>query len=292
MYRRYYYLRRRKFFLKQSKEFKDSHKDYYKEYSENYRKKNKKRIAEVNKKWHFKNRDRILRRKRKYYHRKREELGIKSNVNWWNERQDNLLKKYYGKFQAKELIDKFSLLKNRSISSINYRVHKLKLHSNKSWYQKEKNPMWKRHHSEKAKKKQRYKANKRFENKNERLRISKAIKKLWQNPEYAKNQIKVLQLKPTLPEKQVMQIVKLNKLPFNYTGDGKVILNGLCPDFLSKNPKYIIEINGEYWHRDKNRELRKKRAYNSLGYKLLIIWSKKLQNPQKVTEKIINFYLQ
>jgi hypothetical protein len=36
-------------------------------------------------------------------------------------------------------------------------------------------------------------------------------------------------------------------------------------------------------------KLRKKRIYNLLGYKLLVIWSKELENPQRVTEKIIDF---
>lgn len=152
------------------------------------------------------------------------------------------------------------------------------------------NPTMNKGHSDKTKKLQSIKENKRYkENPEIKKKISKSVKKLWQNSDYSKNQFKVLQLKPTLPEKQVMQIIKLNKLPFNYTGDGKVILKGLCPDFLSKNSKYIIEVNGEPWHKDKNRELRKKRIYNSLGYKLRVIWTKKLKNPQKVTEKIIDF---
>jgi very-short-patch-repair endonuclease len=84
-------------------------------------------------------------------------------------------------------------------------------------------------------------------------------------------------------------------LPFNYTGDGKIMIGGFNPDFLSKNPKHIIEIYGEYHHNlphNKLKNIVRKRAYNSLGYKLLVIWSKKIiKNPQKVTEKIVNFYV-
>jgi len=293
MYRRYYYLRRRKYFLKIAKEFRDSHKDYYKKYNKDYHKKNKKRLIEIGKIWYSKNRDRILKQKREYYYRKREELGIKPYDKWWDNKQDNLLKKHYGELQARELINKFSLLKNRSIKSIHYRAKKLKIYSDLSIKNsKEKNGMWRKVHKEETKEKIRKKAKKRFENQEERLKVSKDMLRLWRDFEYAKNQIKSFQLKPTLPEKQVIQICKLNNFPFNYTGDGrniKLSFNGFCPDFLSKNSLHIIEVNGEYWHRDKNKELRKKKAYNLLGYKLLVIWSKELENPQKVTEKIVEF---
>jgi very-short-patch-repair endonuclease len=121
-------------------------------------------------------------------------------------------------------------------------------------------------------------------------KISLSHKKLWENEEYAKNHFKAMQLKPTLPEKQINEICQLNNIPFEYTGDEKVMISRHNPDFVSNNKK-IIEFNGEYWHKNKNREKRKKRIYNSLGYELLVIWgTNKLKNPQKVTEKIINFY--
>lgn len=135
----------------------------------------------------------------------------------------------------------------------------------------------------------------KYPSKKTRKKLSLHSKLQWKDLKYRNKVTKAiregLKQKPTLPERQIIQIIEINKLPFNYTGDGKVILNGFNPDFLSKNPKHIIEMNGEYWHRDKSKEIRKKKAYNSLGYKLLVIWSKELENPQKVTEKIINFWL-
>lgn len=128
-------------------------------------------------------------------------------------------------------------------------------------------------------------------------------KELWKNPKFKEKMKPILKErvkemlnnqhnKPTKPEMQVEQICRLNNLPFNFnTRDNKIRINRRLPDFLNENLKFIIEVNGEYWHKDKNREKRKKRTYNSLGYKLLIIWSKELKNPQKVTEKIINFLL-
>ena len=213
---------------------------------------------------------------------KAENIGLRSKIrfplklrlNGYSEKEDEIIKKYWGKLQAREIKQNFPVIfKKRSLMSIRRRVNRLGLYSKNYSNFGLLNGMFKKNHSEKSKKVMR----------NKQLN-------LWRNEEYAKKQIKSFHLKPTLPEKQVMQIIKLNKLPFNYTGDGKVILGGFCPDFLSKNPKYIIEVNGEYWHRDKKRELRKKKAYNLLGYELLVIWSKELQTPQKVTERIINFY--
>lgn len=135
---------------------------------------------------------------------------------------------------------------------------------------------------------------KRNKSKENRKKVSIAHKKLWRDEEFAKKQIQNLRIKPTRPEIIVNQICNLNQLPFNYVGDGKVIINGYNPDFLSKNPKYIIEVNGDYWHSSngvKLRDKKKKFCYNKLGYKLLTIWEHEIyENPQKVTEKIINFY--
>jgi very-short-patch-repair endonuclease len=104
--------------------------------------------------------------------------------------------------------------------------------------------------------------------------------------------LKAIKIKPNLPEKQMIQIVKLNNLPFNYVGDGKIIIGGFNPDFLSKNPRHIIEVFGDYWHNRKEikrRDERRLNAYASLGYKPLIIWEHELKEPQRVIERIVNF---
>lgn len=97
--------------------------------------------------------------------------------------------------------------------------------------------------------------------------------------------------KITPSEKVLSRIIKSNNLPFNYVGDGKVVLNGFCPDFLSKNPKQIIELFGS-WHSSKNcveRDKRRLRAYSSLGYKTLIIWNNELDDEIGVVNKIKEF---
>lgn len=102
--------------------------------------------------------------------------------------------------------------------------------------------------------------------------------------------------KPNKPEMVMNNIIKKNNLPFNYVGNGKIWFrnknNTFNPDFLSKNPKHIIEVFGDYWH---NREDMKKRdiirlkTYSKYGYKTLIIWQHELRNPNQVLKKVKNF---
>jgi len=138
---------------------------------------------------------------------------------------------------------------------------------------------------------------------------SKIHKKMWKNPNSTYNSKKYQQeLKKRIkemikfcykngskPERQVKQIIKLNNLPFKFVGNGKMMIKRFCPDFICKSSKKIIEENGDYYHNlpiVKKRDKRKRKVYKKYGFKLLTIWEKELKNnPQKVTEKIINFYL-
>ena len=97
---------------------------------------------------------------------------------------------------------------------------------------------------------------------------------------------------PNKPEQQMIDLIKENNLPFNFVGDGQVILGGFNPDFLSKNPKHIIEVYGDYWHNlphSAEQSNRRLDAYFKLGYKTLIIWEHELKNTSQVLAKINNF---
>lgn len=107
-----------------------------------------------------------------------------------------------------------------------------------------------------------------------------------------KASLKACRLKPNKPEKFLINLIKKNNLPFNYVGDGKIILDGFCPDFLSKNPKYIIEIFGDYWHNRLEiieRDERRLKSYSKLGYKTLVIWEHEFENPDLILNKINKF---
>jgi very-short-patch-repair endonuclease len=288
-YQRYYILHKKEIDFHNS-QYRQSHKEQYKVYCQ----KNKDKLKNHRQDYYLKNRIKILRQKHnkwvEFMKQKRSDPHYVPYWIFWNKRLDNLLIKYWGELQAREIIKKFPIFKNRSKSSLQNRARKLGLHSTLISNPQEKHPLFQKQYTEEEKKLMSIRAIKKYENKGERLKISRTLKKLWKNPEYAKKQSENIQRKPTMPEIQVLQIIKLNNLPFNYTGNNKVWINGHNPDFLSKNPKHIIEVNGERWHQDKNRERRKKYAYSSLGYKMLTIWVRKIKkNPQRVTERIVNF---
>jgi very-short-patch-repair endonuclease len=122
--------------------------------------------------------------------------------------------------------------------------------------------------------------------------IGIASKERWKNEEFAKKMFKKFNVKPNKKELILFDIIKENNLPFNYVGDGQVIIGGKCPDFLSQNPKHIIELFGDYWHNKKGNvpyhqtEKGTTEHYNKYGYKTLIIWEHELDNKQDVLNKI------
>lgn len=81
---------------------------------------------------------------------------------------------------------------------------------------------------------------------------------------------------------------------WRYTGDGEGC-QGLMPDFSHYNYKAIIELFGDYWHSDakvrtwKETELGRVMAYNSLGFRCLVIWEHELKDEQAVIAKIGQF---
>lgn len=123
--------------------------------------------------------------------------------------------------------------------------------------------------------------------------------KLWEDEEYAKNLSKKWVHKPTKPEILLSNLIKENNLPFNYVGDGQVMIGGFNPDFLSKNPKHIIEVFGDYWHNLHSaieKDKRRLETYSKYGYKTLIIWEHELTgrrgsklNNQEIISKINKF---
>jgi len=99
---------------------------------------------------------------------------------------------------------------------------------------------------------------------------------------------------PTQPELRIIEILNRHFPEFKYNGNGQlgVILGGMIPDFLNVNgKKQVIEVFGDYYHGTicrnwRNSELGKKMAYNSLGYKCLVIWQSEIEN--KTDEELVD----
>lgn len=147
-----------------------------------------------------------------------------------------------------------------------------------------------------------------------RIKIGIASKKAWEDSVYRAKQIKErkdrylneeyrnkhrknslagMRKRPTKPEKIIKKL--LNKLfpkEYQYTGNGKIIINGFNPDFVHKKNKKIIEVYGDYWHNllnVKEKDLRKLKTYEERNYKTLIIWQSELEDLNKVSKRIIEF---
>ena len=138
-------------------------------------------------------------------------------------------------------------------------------------------------------------------------KISQVHIKLWQDPEYRrkmiqirkdlwkenpkfrrnilKNLAKARYKRPTSLEIKLGKILQFLELPYQYTGDGTQIVNGMYPDFWWEEEKRVIEAFGEYWHKEED-ENQRISAFAKVGVKCLVIWGNELQDEAETTQKI------
>jgi len=118
----------------------------------------------------------------------------------------------------------------------------------------------------------------------------------WQNitpqqkEEWLRNVIIAANIKPNKQELKLLDILS-NVLPneYEYTGDGKFIINGLCPDFTNVNgEKKVIELFGDYWHQGEN-PLDRIGKFAKFGFGCLVIWEHELNNLEELTLRIKEF---
>jgi hypothetical protein len=97
-------------------------------------------------------------------------------------------------------------------------------------------------------------------------------------------------IRPTKLERRVKELLE-EILPneYIYVGDGLFVLGGYCPDFLNRNgKKKLIEVFGDYWHRNDNPEERKA-IFRKYGFDCLIIWEHELNDIESLRQKILQF---
>ena len=96
--------------------------------------------------------------------------------------------------------------------------------------------------------------------------------------------------KPNKEEKKlntILQAVFLEK--FRFVGDWSFYIDRLNPDFVSVDgSKLVIDLFGEYWHKEGTEEERSKR-FAKEGYRSLVIWVKELDDRMTVINKINDF---
>lgn len=132
-------------------------------------------------------------------------------------------------------------------------------------------------------------------------RMAKVRQLLWQDPKYVARVMASRSIKPTKPEIELGNILNTYFPQYKYNGDGSlgVTLAGMIPDFVNVNgKKEVIELFGDYYHSSKmigddwrRSELGRLMAYNSLGYRCLVIWEYELGqlSEEEIVAKIKKF---
>ncbi len=114
----------------------------------------------------------------------------------------------------------------------------------------------------------------------------------WQTDEFVRKQIKASNRCKINKAEQCLLDILDSFYPgeWKFVGDGTVIINGHCPDFINVNgQKEIIEHFGDYWHRGENAEERAK-IFAPFGYKTLVIWEAELKDVVSLERKIRHFH--
>lgn len=125
--------------------------------------------------------------------------------------------------------------------------------------------------------------------KNRKLHRKLALKS-WQDPKFVAKQMKARGVKLNKQELHLntfLQSILPNE--YKFVGDGEFILVGKCPDFVNINgQKKIIELYGDYWHRN---DIPQDRIdlFAKYGYQTLIIWERELKKEVSLKAKVIEF---
>lgn len=93
------------------------------------------------------------------------------------------------------------------------------------------------------------------------------------------------------PEKQMKTLLKLLDLPYEFVGNGKLMIGRYCPDFVRIDVKAIIEVYGFHHSLPSNvkHDKKRKRYILSQGYKMLVVKAEELADLEKLVSKIKRF---
>lgn len=132
-----------------------------------------------------------------------------------------------------------------------------------------------------------------------KLKVAQSKKNYWSNPsnrERAKNRFrdsefclrwaKAHSLKPNKLELQFQDFLsRLFPNEYKYVGDFQFTLGGKCPDFMNINgQKKLIELFGNYWHKEDNSEERIEH-FKQYGFDTLVIWENDFLNSRAQVER-------
>jgi hypothetical protein len=128
----------------------------------------------------------------------------------------------------------------------------------------------------------------KFVSEESKRKNSEAKKKAWKDPEYARKCLVINS--PNKMELKLNDILdRLYPGEWKFVGNGEVVIDGKCPDFININgQKKIIELYGERWHQNHDPQDRIN-VFKPFGYETLVIWSKELWNTNDLIDKLQSF---
>ena len=146
----------------------------------------------------------------------------------------------------------------------------------------------------------------RIKEKQSKIRIEKRIAKGKNNPRYGiqsefmKQKFKekefqerycnAMNAKPNKPETLLIELLN-NNFPneWKYVGNYKFWIDGKNPDFMNVNGrKLLIELYGDYWHRNDNPQNRIN-YFKKFGFDCLVLWESEIRNNINIEKRIRNF---
>lgn len=89
------------------------------------------------------------------------------------------------------------------------------------------------------------------------------------------------------PNKMERKLWKILGSSFKYNGHGEKKFAGKIPDFICETHKIIVELYGNYWHRDESikKTIDRINLFKDHGYKTVIIWEHEV-DPISVRRKL------
>lgn len=107
---------------------------------------------------------------------------------------------------------------------------------------------------------------------------SESSKKNWQSPEYASKVLSRREM--SLPEMKLQKIIDDNDLPYIFVGNvsssKKLVIDRKVPDFVHTDNKKLIEVYGDFFHREDNPQDRIN-FFRERGYACIIFWASEIE---------------
>ena len=121
--------------------------------------------------------------------------------------------------------------------------------------------------------------------------IAEKARERWSDPVFKQKALELwaasMHMRPTQPELYVQATLD-EPFPgeWEYTGDGRVWLDGRNPDFMNVNgKKQVIEVFGMFWH-EESEEAERIAHYKKLGFDCLVVWEYDTLNEDQVVDAI------